>query len=144
MINTADKERLSVIFGDDLEAVGNIVVVRNDNEGIYLVNTNGEMVLPHSTYGVGQFLGPGGFNYVVLSKISKKDVPIGRGSLFTMEKLHYTYNVYDSNFNWIEVRDTDATVIGTTQKMDISIRGKFYTVYLENGILKEKENRFWF
>lgn len=58
MLSANQKEVLSMIFGDDLEAIGDIVIVRDQEEGMFLVNNRGEKLLPGSCYGVGRFLGP--------------------------------------------------------------------------------------
>lgn len=141
MISAETKNRLSIIFGDDLEAVGNVIVVRTEGGEIHVVNTDGEFLVPNAVHGIGMFLGPGGFNYVVLTKKKEKSQTIGRGfSSYTITNNRYTFNVYDSKFNWVSVSETTATVSPFGEKMDISLRGKLMTIYLKNGILMERES----
>jgi len=141
MLTTSQKARLSVIFGDNMEAVGDIVLVRESEETMYLINVDGEMILPNAVFGVGMFLGPGGFNYVVLTKRSNYEEKTTRfGSGFTNSKTLYTYNVYDSNFNWVSVGEARSSGITGFESIGVNLRGKMLDLKLHNGILKEKSN----
>ena len=133
MLSANQKEVLSMIFGDDLEAIGDIVIVRDQEEGMFLVNNRGEKLLPGSCYGVGRFLGPRGFNYVVLTKEKAH-----KNSGYYGSQTTYTVNDYNDNFDWVAVFDTQAQGYGLYKKMGINLFGKFFDVRLnEDGILKE-------
>lgn len=162
------KNTLSIIYGDDMKTVGDILVARNeDKTKCYLINTDGQLLVDEQVLGVGQFLGRGGFHYIVITDEVKRPnknnrvrtmanynsrysrmgfTPMSLGS-FAMTPddtlvSHYKYKIFNSNFECEYVGEQQCNRL--SKFFCIEVGGRLYELKVQDCIVKESREEFAF
>lgn len=122
------KDMFSIIYGDDLTLVGDVVIARNsETKTCKVIDQNGNMLVNEDVYGIARLLGRGGFHYVILvdrkpkySKSSKRPNSVSSNKMgqslsnyvlfenadSALEKadyVEYTYKIFNSKFEYERV-----------------------------------------
>lgn len=167
MFNRDNRDMLSIIYGDNITTIGDILVAHssssNENDKkVTLINQEGELLVEKPVLGVGMFLSTGGFHYVVVvdkketdnesreqynGSFSRFGLPGYSRSIIKSARKYteYSYRIYNSKFE-LERVGTEKVYgsggfEGELYNMSIDIFGRIYVLKLNNGVLYET-NRY--
>lgn len=147
-------DALRIIHGDQLELVGDIVVIGDaDKRTCKLIRSDGSMLVDEEVYGVAYELGRGGFHYVVLT--SEKDIKDAKepvrsqfitSAYFQVRPItstfskgrEYVYKIFNSEFSCERVGRVKAFGSFGYNRVRIEVGGKIVEYYLKGySMLKD-------
>lgn len=151
------KDTLSIIYGDDLLTIGNVVVARDEEKKTCRIITNeGEDLLGQGVAGIGMFLGTGGFHYVVVTSIVEREEGATQnrhssyGMPFSMQRFgisappkkhynEYKYKIFNSNFEYEFVGSTRGSTRehSMLNRFSIEVGGRLHDVVVKDCIVQD-------
>lgn len=162
MWSDGQKEILSIIYGDDLVLIGDLVIARDyKKDTCKVIDHNGNMLIDKEVYGVTRVLGRGGFHYIVLtdknlrysksSFIEKKNIyTVGRAKYIntkhnqintsadkTADYVEYTYKIFNSKFECERVSKVRSKSLSGKHGILIEAGSKLYNLIIKDCILIE-------
>lgn len=168
MWSKEQRDTLSIIYGDDIKTVGDILVARNtEKDKCYLIDKNGQLLLEEQVLGIGQFLGRGGFHYIVITdevikpegrarrtpvyptpsrfnnwSYNRSTVYMNMPSEENTMVSHYKYKIFNSNFECEHVGEEKCGRF--SKQFTVEIGGRIYTVGIKDCIVDEPNRHFVF
>ena len=159
------KDMLSIIYGDDLVTVGDVVLARNaDEKTCKVISMDGQMLHDDDVLGVGYFLARGGFYYVVVTNKREQTVRKRESSFVSKSannrhysmingfngytgyaggdtvKTYYQYKIFDHNFEYIQVGEAQGSSYGFRPEFCVPLFGKLIDVCIEDNIIRESRS----
>lgn len=142
-------DRLRIIYGDDLNLIGNTIVAKDEeDETIKVIKNDGELLTDDKVYGVGYEIGPGGYHYIILTseKVLMKKERLRRWgnnvSYTDASCKEYKYKIFNSDFSCERVGVVRTYKHPDDNKMCIDLCGKLVTFYLRRGMLSKDKYGF--